>query len=306
MLKMLFVLVALAVSVSGCTGLQASWSNSTESFVDFKTDSLAKNRPVFDLFLFNTELDLLELRLTELDQVVDFFVLFEQPITSSGYSKQLHYQLHKDTRFAKWASKIITVNGSVPLSVTDSWEREHASRVMLLDAVKAMGHPEALILFSDVDEIPSAHAISVLKNSAAMPSNTFVHNVMPLFYYSYRWKCNKEFSNMKIFTLSYLDMYPNPLEQLFFESKLPHLILKKAGWHCSYCMSPEEIQLKLISFAHKEFSKKPYTYLKYIKYQISKGRDLFRRSGRFMFNQNPEDIPPSVVAHPDKFGMFFP
>ena len=46
-------------------------------------------RRVYDTFMFFQELDLLEMRLMELDASVDVFVLAESPVTHSGKPKPL-------------------------------------------------------------------------------------------------------------------------------------------------------------------------------------------------------------------------
>src|SRR3990167_11062120 len=60
---------------------------------------------IYDTFMFFNELDLLEIRLNELDKVVDKFVLVESPFTYSGKSKPLFFQSNKK-RFSKFLHKI--------------------------------------------------------------------------------------------------------------------------------------------------------------------------------------------------------
>ena len=60
---------------------------------------------VWDCFLFDGELGLLDVRLSELYDVVDHFVLVEAATTPAGQPKPLYYANHK-ARFAKYAPKI--------------------------------------------------------------------------------------------------------------------------------------------------------------------------------------------------------
>jgi len=82
---------------------------------------------IFDCFTFLNEFDLLEIRLHELAQVVDRFVIAESPVTFTGRPKPLHF-LDNRARFAAFADKIIhIVVDDQP--VTDSaWEREWHQR----------------------------------------------------------------------------------------------------------------------------------------------------------------------------------
>ena len=49
-------------------------------------------RKVFDVFPINTEIDVLMVRLHELNSTVDRFVILEAPYTFSGLSKPLHFK----------------------------------------------------------------------------------------------------------------------------------------------------------------------------------------------------------------------
>ena len=61
---------------------------------------------VYDIFSFNNELDMLEIRLNVLNDYVDYFVIVEATETFSGVEKPLYYELNKD-RYAKFSDKII-------------------------------------------------------------------------------------------------------------------------------------------------------------------------------------------------------
>jgi beta-1,4-mannosyl-glycoprotein beta-1,4-N-acetylglucosaminyltransferase len=61
---------------------------------------------IYDIFSFNNELDMLELRLNILDPYVDKFVLVEADKTFSGVDKPLYYEENKEL-FEKFHDKII-------------------------------------------------------------------------------------------------------------------------------------------------------------------------------------------------------
>jgi hypothetical protein len=60
---------------------------------------------VVDVFTFNGEYDLLEIRLNILNEYVDQFIIVEAPTTFSGWPKPLYYEKEKE-RFSKWHHKI--------------------------------------------------------------------------------------------------------------------------------------------------------------------------------------------------------
>lgn len=113
---------------------------------------------VFDTFLFRDELDLLECRLTELQDVPGLtHVLVESISTFQGRAKPLWYAEHKE-RFAPWVDRINHVI-IPPLHAGDAWGRENGQREHvrfgLKDAVA-----EDVIFHGDVDEIPRAEAMT--------------------------------------------------------------------------------------------------------------------------------------------------
>ena len=50
------------------------------------------NVKVYDCFPFLNEVELLQVRLHELDDVVDYFVIVENPLTQSGNEKPLFFE----------------------------------------------------------------------------------------------------------------------------------------------------------------------------------------------------------------------
>lgn len=127
---------------------------------------------VYDCFPFFHELDLLEIRLNELDSVVDRFVLCEAPITFKGNPKPLHFAENRD-RFKPFLHKIThVVIDDMPIGRANAsahWKRQkfqrNAIRRGLLDAA-----PDDLVILSDVDEIPRASVIAGLARRTGKPS----------------------------------------------------------------------------------------------------------------------------------------
>ncbi len=111
---------------------------------------------IIDGFLFNDELDMLECRLRELDEVVDLFVLCEATHTFQGDPKPLHYLENQD-RFAPWADRIHHVTAELP-DGHGTWARENAQRDELGKTLGFMNDTDVFML-SDVDEIPYASTV---------------------------------------------------------------------------------------------------------------------------------------------------
>lgn len=120
---------------------------------------------IYDCITFYNELDLLEVRLHELCDVVDRFVLVEATQTFQGNPKPLFFEEHKHA-FSRYADKITHIVVEFPdeaalrshLSTRPpnmTWAREHYQRDQISRGLtKAL--PDDLIIVSDVDEIISA------------------------------------------------------------------------------------------------------------------------------------------------------
>jgi len=110
-------------------------------------------RRVWDTFIFNDELDLLEALLTELDSAVYRHVLAESPVTHQGHPKPLHFAENKE-RFAPWQDKIIHVVAE-DLGNGDPTSRDHAQRDALWRGLDGYGTGD-ILMHGDADEIPRA------------------------------------------------------------------------------------------------------------------------------------------------------
>lgn len=129
---------------------------------------------LYDCLVFHNEFDLLELRLREMGDQVDCFVLVEANQTQRGGAKPYYFAENRE-RFAPWADKIIDLQIEFPdelppaLGVYKSrrkkdWERENYQRNCIARALESCAQDD-LILVSDVDEIVRADVLEkVLRN----------------------------------------------------------------------------------------------------------------------------------------------
>ena len=68
---------------------------------------------------------------------------------------------------------------------------------------------------------------------------------------------------------------------LRFDKEKSIQIYENAGWHFNNIMEPNEISLKLKTFAHIEFSDSKYSEIDVIKSKIDKKVDLFNRGHQY-------------------------
>lgn len=200
-------------------------------------------RLVYDTFLFSTELDVLEIRLHELRDVVDFHVLIESTETFTGRPKPLHYR-DNAARFAEFAPKILHVAVS-DLPATGPWGREHFSR----DCMGRVGPypPRSLVLIGDVDEIPRAEAVAALG-----------HCLRPVVFgmRNFQFWLNREVVGFPCAHCTRA-VAVSGLDRLGSASRVraaAGAVVPDAGWHLSWVGGVETVRGKLESFSHQELN----------------------------------------------------
>lgn len=113
---------------------------------------------VFDCFTFFNELDILDIRLAELDPLVDFFVLVEATRTFTGKPKPLYYADNRQ-RYERYVDKIIhVVVDDLPLDAPTHWIREAHQRNAIMRGL-TQARPDDRIIISDCDEIPKSNLL---------------------------------------------------------------------------------------------------------------------------------------------------
>lgn len=88
-----------------------------------------KKQMIYDCVTFFNELDLLEIRLEELNDVVDYFVIVEANKGFSGKKKPLYF-LENKKRYKKWEKKIIYVPIKDMPNITPIIENEFFNRLI--------------------------------------------------------------------------------------------------------------------------------------------------------------------------------
>jgi len=121
---------------------------------------------IFDAFMFNNELDMLECRLEEMQDYDVTHVLVESFVTHLGIPKPLYYAENQE-RFSPWKDRIrsVAVGTAAFRPGAGAWEREHVQRNMAWLAFRP--GPDDLVLIADVDEIPSPAVFSWTGTEAA-------------------------------------------------------------------------------------------------------------------------------------------
>lgn len=127
---------------------------------------------VYDCFLFLNEFEVLDIRLHEMNDVVDRFVIVESVETFRGNPKPLNFAENM-ARFEPFEHKIIYVVLYDRFKTVSPWDREtHQRNQILLGLAECTD--EDIIMISDVDEIVKAEGVSQIYSAICNQPNSHV------------------------------------------------------------------------------------------------------------------------------------
>jgi beta-1,4-mannosyl-glycoprotein beta-1,4-N-acetylglucosaminyltransferase len=205
-------------------------------------------RRVINVFPFSDELTLLRIRLEEMADWVDQFVLIEATETFAGAPKPLHFLEHAH-EFDAFKSKIIhlPVRG-FPAHANTHWARDFYQRDQGIAALKGLCGEDDLIFITDVDEIVDRRAVEGFDGDFArlhMGVFRFFLNYRPISRFQGRtgavWKAGR----LRDYGMSYARFV------LSRQSKDWCRILD-AGWHFTSVGDAAQVAFKFQNYAHQE------------------------------------------------------
>ena len=205
---------------------------------------------IYDCFCYRNESDLLEIRLNELNDVVDYFVICEATKTFTGLPKPLNFNINN---YPQFKDKIIyIVNNTLVDKPDNTWINQINQRNFLINGVKDTIKDNDILMLSDIDEFPSAFA---LRNGLQLVTEDniiiFKHGVHYYYcnYYSIDWVGAK------------ITQYKNILSK--FDGKLDNFrnhwlsintLTYTGGWHFSSLGGDLAIKEKLNSISEQKFN----------------------------------------------------
>lgn len=231
---------------------------------------------IFDAFMFFNELDLLEIRLEELYDYVDFFILCESTKTHQNKNKPLYFNENK-SRFKKFLPKIIHHTFD-PEKFPYPWYIENEQRNQLKNNNIEISHGD-LFLLSDGDEIVSSELIKTLRKNQTNINSPYTCLMQMSYYYinaviQEPWH-HKNWKGTVILPYTYYNQ-----ESLNYwrsiKDSLP--IIEKAGWHFSFVGGADKVKTKIESYAHSEFNNLNYNSIDIIQKRLSSLEDPLGRS----------------------------
>lgn len=190
----------------------------------------------------STEVDLLLLRLHELSPHVSTFFILESSHTFTGQPKPPIVEAALATAaFDPFRDRIrfTYVQGRTLARGESPFTQENELRATMTDILVAALPPPPVpvpvMLFSDVDELPSRDAVALV---AACDFGKAVHLGMKEYMYSFAWGMGSDEAGLGSWRGSAVQWKKGrgdaSLGEYYRHSKVTEKVLVDAGWHCSY------------------------------------------------------------------------
>jgi|SRR5579862_5244148 len=248
---------------------------------------------IIDCFPFYNERDLLEIRLQELESVVDWFVLVEAGETFTGKPKEYVFAENRE-RFSAYSLCYVKI-AAFPTALTSAWQREAYTRNALAQGLQSLRlSPTDVVVLSDVDEIPRPELVA--HYAAALTRREIACCVFEqvLSYYYVNCQGDLPWQGTRMARLGDL----TTLQELRASTGV---IVPQGGWHFSFLGGAERIREKIGAYAHTELDRAEYTDVAHVEACMAAGRDMFGRGITFRCVPLDETFPRFLLRNREKF-----
>ncbi|KAH7945990.1 hypothetical protein HPB49_018676 [Dermacentor silvarum] len=223
-------------------------------------------RTVINLLLFHNEVDLLEVRLRELGNAVDHFVVLESTRNFRMHKRNLLLEpLLNTPRFQPFRDRLVYgYNADYPEFPEDADPRAVRMALhrifmdeLMVTFTKSFPHvdDDAWILFTSADEIPSSSVVDFLSHHDGLPDVVAFGYAKSVYSFlmphaqglsteraACTWRCLRDDLATSLDALRFATMQA-VAEPPWTAGTREH----PAGWHCSWCLGPAGVVAKIAS-----------------------------------------------------------
>ncbi len=289
---------------------------------------------IYDCFMYFDEDLLLDIRLNSLDKFVKKFIITEATYTHNGSPKKLKFDIKK---FKKFKDKITYIvvdkqpENILELSDADTKEkrgeklilngmaRDYFQRENLSNGIKSANSND-LIFISDLDEIPNLNVLDFtkIKDNIVIFEQKMFYYKLNLFYEDYNWFGTKATKKKNFLSPQWIRNIKGKkysrwrLDILFSKKKYSNLyFVKNGGWHFTCLRTAEELEKKLLNFAHHYEYEESGLNIKNLREMISEKRVMYdhnvdqkgyKWSGKSILKKiDDEKLPTYISSNLSKF-----
>ncbi|KAI3503495.1 hypothetical protein L1887_31938 [Cichorium endivia] len=270
-------------------------------------------RKVYDAVLFNNEIDMLTIRWKELNPYISQFVLLETNSTFTSIPKPHYFAINREKfDFIERRLTYGTIGGRFKKGENPFIEEAY-QRVALDQLLRIAGIEDGdLLIMSDVDEIPSAHTINLLRWCDGPPP--VIH--LNLNNYLYSFEFNVDHASWRASVHRY-----QKGKTRYVHYRQTDFLLADSGWHCSFCFRKiSDFVFKMKAYSHTDrvrFSQ--FLDPKRIQNVICNGddlydmlpeeytfRDIISKMGPIPHSYSGVHLPSYLLNHADEYRYLLP
>ena len=289
---------------------------------------------IYDCFMYFDEDLLLDLRLNMLSKYVKKFIITEATYTHKGAKKKLQFDINNFKKFKDKITYIIV--DQEPDNILELFEddaKEKRAEKLILNGMsrdyyqREMLHKglenaskEDLVLISDLDEIPNLNEFNFheVKNNIIIFNQKMFYYKLNLYYKDFIWQGTKAIKYKNLISPQWLrnikpKKYPKwRLDTFFSKKKYSNLLfVENGGWHFTCLRTPEELEKKLLNFAHHyEFEEsglklediKKLILQKRVMYDHTVDQKGYKWSGKSILKKIDKNLLPDyIISHTEKY-----
>jgi beta-1,4-mannosyl-glycoprotein beta-1,4-N-acetylglucosaminyltransferase len=245
-----------------------------------------------------------DLRYNILKDYVDYFVICESKYDHKGNKKKQNF-IWKNN-YDKKKIKYFILDSPFPKKNT-AWQNQAIQREFLLSKI-TFAEADDYIFFSDPDEIPRPEILinfNLKKKFGIFLQDCFNYKFNLFNPYESPWEGTRVAKKKNIKSINFLrqNIKSKNIKYSFLrlDKEKSIEIINNGGWHFNNILTPEEISIKLKTFAHVEFSGREYSDINIIKEKIEKKIDLFKRGHNYVLRDLDMSFPQFLNENIDKY-----
>ena len=289
---------------------------------------------IYDCFMYFDEDLLLDLRLNYLDQYVKKFVITEATYTHNGTKKDLKFDINKFSKFRHKINYIVVDKQPKNILKLEDGESKYKRGEKLILNGMARDYfqrenlhrglndvsDEDIILISDLDEIPNLSFVefSKINNNILIFEQKMFYYKLNLFYGDFVWHGTKAVKKKYFLSPQWLrnikgKKYPKwRIDTFFSKKKYSNLhFVQNGGWHFTCLRTAEELEKKLLNFAHHYEFEESGLKIQDLKKLISEKRVMYdhnidqrgyKWSGKSILKKiDLKELPSYIFSNLDKY-----
>ncbi len=279
-----------------------------ESATKGEIEEYRKKIKIYDIFTYNGEADILEIRLNILYPFVDRFIIVEAPTTFSGLKKPIYFEEQK-ARFSDFSDKIehfviddypndeyicelADASSNVPKGGPEHWRREFYQKESIKKALVGINDDD-ICFIGDADEIwdPAAFFDYTKDDIFKLRQRVSTYYLNNISDEPWAGTMATKYKNIKNACLNHLRT----------KSKTRYSYVENGGWHFTNMGGVDEIRRKL----NDSYTKESYNtddVQKNLDARFGKSDYLGRKS---KYRTDESGLPKYVLENKDKYNRLF-